>query len=311
MSEWEMVARVHQTNWPLTNRTRESLKRKFTLLYLKKAKTGDPHIPSEVLRAKAINMDINEKCEITDGEEGEDEAEDPGEDDDDETADEAAAEIQGYNNIRHNESDVPNAASTNDDSSSYMAANTSAGTRRSRSSSVTGGSMHTPVVRRGTKKRTGEENDSSEMSKMMRMMMMQQQTALEERRLMVDQQHRHQLELMRIQSEERAKEYKLQSEERAKEYKLEAARMNQFMQMFLLKSQQQRAFQPIIPIPTYPQSPAATLATHQQVHPSTPPAAAVALFAAGLSRKPPPAHLNPEPEQPMNTDDETPVPGDN
>jgi hypothetical protein len=55
MNQWEMVERVHALHYPEHKRTRESLKRKFTLLYLTKAPTGDPTIPAEVLRAKEIN----------------------------------------------------------------------------------------------------------------------------------------------------------------------------------------------------------------------------------------------------------------
>ena len=45
-----------------------SIRRKYTSLYVKKAPTGDPNIPEPVLRAKAIQKEIENKSEMIDAE---------------------------------------------------------------------------------------------------------------------------------------------------------------------------------------------------------------------------------------------------
>ena len=65
--EWDAVCRVHNTRYPDTNRTTDSLRRKFALLYRKKAPTGDPRIPSSTLRAKKVRQDMTARIDLGDG----------------------------------------------------------------------------------------------------------------------------------------------------------------------------------------------------------------------------------------------------
>ena len=65
--EWEVVARKHRENFPDLNRARESMKRKFSMIALRKAPTGDPDIPSYVRRAKTIKSSIEERAGGSDG----------------------------------------------------------------------------------------------------------------------------------------------------------------------------------------------------------------------------------------------------
>jgi hypothetical protein len=59
--EWDRVAAEHESHFPDAGRTKESLKRKFTMLYKSRYPTGDPDIPADVLRAKRIYEEITKK----------------------------------------------------------------------------------------------------------------------------------------------------------------------------------------------------------------------------------------------------------
>ena len=50
--EWEDVERRHNERYATNERTKETLKRKFQNLYLKRVPTGDPTMPPEVRWAK-------------------------------------------------------------------------------------------------------------------------------------------------------------------------------------------------------------------------------------------------------------------
>ena len=78
MNEWERVESYHASRYPMEERTKESLKRKFASLYRKKIKTGDPNCPPEVRRAKNLLEAIKNKTDLTSAEG------DPFSDDDDE-----------------------------------------------------------------------------------------------------------------------------------------------------------------------------------------------------------------------------------
>ena len=66
--EWDAVTCIHKTRYPDTKRTTDSLRRKFSLLYRKKAPTGDPRIPVSVLRAKTLRQDMTARVDLGDGE---------------------------------------------------------------------------------------------------------------------------------------------------------------------------------------------------------------------------------------------------
>jgi hypothetical protein len=74
--EWEDVERRHNEKYSTNERTKDTLKRKFQNLYLKRVPTGDPTIPPEVRWAKKIQNDIKQRADISEGEDtdGDDEA---------------------------------------------------------------------------------------------------------------------------------------------------------------------------------------------------------------------------------------------
>jgi hypothetical protein len=65
--EWDQVTSQHSIKFGNTNRTKETIKRKFQLLYLSKPPTGNPNIPEEIKRAKEIYNDIKEKVDGSSG----------------------------------------------------------------------------------------------------------------------------------------------------------------------------------------------------------------------------------------------------
>ena len=90
--EWAKVAELHDKEYPENQRDKDSIKRKYSKLYLAKMPTGDPSCPWSVRRAKSINEQIKRKCDIT---EGDSDAESEQDDDDDED----------YENSKSNEDD--------------------------------------------------------------------------------------------------------------------------------------------------------------------------------------------------------------
>jgi hypothetical protein len=66
--EWDALEYHHNTNFPGRNRTKETLKRKFQLMYLMKPPTGNPTIPPTVRKAKDIFKLIKLKAEVSEGE---------------------------------------------------------------------------------------------------------------------------------------------------------------------------------------------------------------------------------------------------
>ena len=66
--EWDRVLAEHESHFPEAGRTKESLKRKFTMLYKTRHPTGDPDIPEDVLRAKRVYEEIKKKAEVSEGE---------------------------------------------------------------------------------------------------------------------------------------------------------------------------------------------------------------------------------------------------
>jgi hypothetical protein len=65
--EWDRVLAEHESHFPEAGRTKESLKRKFTVLYKARHPTGDPDIPADVLRAKKAYQEITKKAEVSEG----------------------------------------------------------------------------------------------------------------------------------------------------------------------------------------------------------------------------------------------------
>ena len=66
-NDWDRLAERHCTYYPGLGRSRESLKRKFALLYNHKKPTGDPTCPATVRRAKRVWERIKEEMDVSDG----------------------------------------------------------------------------------------------------------------------------------------------------------------------------------------------------------------------------------------------------
>ena len=64
--EWERVVEIHARTYPETQRDAASLRRKFSQLYSTTAPTGDPNIPANVYRAKAIRNAIETRADTDD-----------------------------------------------------------------------------------------------------------------------------------------------------------------------------------------------------------------------------------------------------
>ena len=73
--EWEDVEQRHQEKYGTNDRTKETLKRKFQNLYLKRMPTGDPSCPPEGRRAKKIQNDIKQRADISAGDDSDEKAE--------------------------------------------------------------------------------------------------------------------------------------------------------------------------------------------------------------------------------------------
>ena len=101
--EWERVSNKHDERYPSVERTVDSLRRKFASLYRKNLPTGDPDIPREVRRAKAIRQKIIERSDIGDDDNLDDDVDDAFADDENcdalhDPVDESAE--TGNNNVR-------------------------------------------------------------------------------------------------------------------------------------------------------------------------------------------------------------------
>ena len=62
LMEWEDVEQRHQEKYGTNDCTKETLKRKFQNLYLKRMPTGDPTCPLEVRRAKKNSERYKATC---------------------------------------------------------------------------------------------------------------------------------------------------------------------------------------------------------------------------------------------------------
>ena len=74
--EWDDIERRHNEKYATNERTKETLRRKFQNLYLKRVPTGDPTMPPEIRRAKKIQNNIKHRADISEGEDTEEDGED-------------------------------------------------------------------------------------------------------------------------------------------------------------------------------------------------------------------------------------------
>ncbi|KAE9000495.1 hypothetical protein PF011_g14146 [Phytophthora fragariae] len=66
--EWDYVASLHNAAYVGEDRTTDSLKRKFAKLHRKRIPTGDPNIPTNVLKAKRVRGEMTRRADLGDGE---------------------------------------------------------------------------------------------------------------------------------------------------------------------------------------------------------------------------------------------------
>jgi hypothetical protein len=65
--EWDQVEQRHNNAFPGTERTKETLKRKFQNMYMKRPPTGGTTVPPTIELAISIYDEIPKKAEISDG----------------------------------------------------------------------------------------------------------------------------------------------------------------------------------------------------------------------------------------------------
>ena len=161
MDEWALVERRHMASYPDRNRTKESLRRKFQLLYLLKQQTGTPECPPEVRRAKSLMHAIRDKAEVSSA---------------------GSESVVSSPELEDEVQEVQAEASNNEDSSpgSNMVETTDTSTRQQ----PTRGLFETPVARVGIKrkKRASDDDDDFSMKDFMKLAMMQQQQDREDSR---------------------------------------------------------------------------------------------------------------------------------
>ena len=69
--EWEKVCRLHELRYPQQRRNADSTRRKFSALCRTVPPTGDPTVPTDVLKAKEVRKAMTERADIGEGDESE------------------------------------------------------------------------------------------------------------------------------------------------------------------------------------------------------------------------------------------------
>ena len=213
--EWEEVSRRHADNFGDLDRSRESLKRKYTTLANAKPGTGTTICPPEVLQAKRIKTMIEERAGGSEGgqeedmdsfssvsEEEEDQDEEGDEEDEEEEEEEeiqelcnddnkpASIPVQTTTTIGHSSTTVQPEKATVDLTSpgdgtslattTAMEAGTTPSKPARKKTKRTTSTPQTVVVRK--RKKEKEDNNSFDMNQYMRMCMMERQMDRDEDR---------------------------------------------------------------------------------------------------------------------------------
>ena len=198
MDEWQRAENQHVLLYPDKNRTKESLRRKFQMLYLIKQPTGSPECPPHVRSAKLLQYAIRDKAEVSSA--GSDMSENIAEEETDELQ-EATPEQEEDND--HNNSDLSTnsavdraigasvtasataasatvasatAASATAASAAAASGTAASGTVRSQRSRIPR-NFSIPVSRVGSKRKQRPEDDDDEISMkdLLKFAMIQQQ----------------------------------------------------------------------------------------------------------------------------------------
>ena len=72
--EWDMIEALHNAKFPDQKRTKETIKRKFSMLYSTRSPTGDPNCPPLVRRAKRIYNQIRDRTDLVADDDDDDES---------------------------------------------------------------------------------------------------------------------------------------------------------------------------------------------------------------------------------------------
>jgi hypothetical protein len=199
-------------------RNKDTLKRKFQSLYLKKQPTGNPHIPPHVLLAKYIYNEIKLKSDLSEGEDDDDDVED---DEDDDIEDDPPLPVLIGNRGTVTTGSTGVTLATNSNNQQLVTPRVSKNKNQTKkiitSAPPAVPSFGTPVIRAGTRTHPADPFD-----KYIKLMMMQKEADREDRK-----------ERERIKQEEaieRREELRLQREEARQQIQAN----QQFMQMGLL-----------------------------------------------------------------------------
>jgi hypothetical protein len=218
--EWDVIEAIHNVRFPDMNRTKETIKRKYTMLYSAKSPTGDPNCPPNVRRAKRIYHQIKEKTDLV------------AEDDDD----------VSIESVREGE-DAPNNAGRDDDTSTIN--NSSTTTIRSTTPVVpqfdgemqppktvsSGGplSFRAPVQRVGSKRTSMQSDDNMMMDRYFQYMMTQRQMEREDMKAQREQDREDE----RLRRENDRKEEEMRRREERERREEERERHMNLMQMMM------------------------------------------------------------------------------
>jgi hypothetical protein len=222
--EWDVIEAIHNVRFPDMKRTKDTIKRKYSLLYSAKSPTGDPNCPPNVRRAKRIYHMIKEKTDLV--------ADD--DDDDDEDSIESIRDVGGDANGGD--------ANGRDDNVSELNNSTTASIRHEtpRIGQIVGAgttrdtTFTAPMSRTGSKRSAASQSDSltDRMDSYFNWMMMQRQFDRQELR---ERREEERLDEERRREQERREDRKRREEERQRreEERERQERQYNLMQMML------------------------------------------------------------------------------
>mmetsp|Transcript_52916 Transcript_52916/g.154177 ORF Transcript_52916/g.154177 Transcript_52916/m.154177 type:complete len:344 (-) Transcript_52916:27-1058(-) len=168
MDEWALVERRHMASYPDRNRTKESLRRKFQLLYLSKQPTGRPECPPEVRRAKSLQYAIREKAEVSSA--GSESEPSP-------SAENDEAEGQEGQELGDEDDSPASIQNNNNNTNNNLVETTESESTNQQNRPPAQRLFSTPVTRVGRKRRKRSDDDDEDISikDLMRFTMVQQQ----------------------------------------------------------------------------------------------------------------------------------------
>ena len=221
--EWDLVLTKHEERYPDSDRSAESLRRKFASLYRKNMPTGDPDIPEEVRRAKTIRNQIVERADIGEDAEVDDIVTLPQELESEEGA---GSQNENLNDEQRNTISAAPAVVPSSSNGGTPSPNNPIVPANSRSPV-----SHTPrpLVYKGSKKRNRDDTDDDLMEMIKLNMLQEQQMRQDDVRRRQEQRE----EELRQREEDRRRREEERAEERERR-ETENKRHKKFMQMVMM-----------------------------------------------------------------------------